>query len=67
MAITLTQLSMQAAPVARDHGMQVAVVRLLDTGAVQLVLNATNGDVTMELDAADAAGLASELAASAAP
>jgi len=63
MAITLTELSMRTASVPPDIGMQVAVVHRVDAATVQLVVNAKNGSVTMELDPADAAGLARELAA----
>lgn len=63
MAINFTALSMHTASVPPDIGMQVAVVHRLDAGTVQLVVNAQNGSVTMELDPEDAAGLAKELAA----
>ena len=61
MAITLTQISMTAVP--SNTGMQVAIVRPLDSGTVQLTLNAHNGSVTIDIPADDLSGLITQLGA----
>lgn len=60
MAITFNEVTMHA-QVGSNTGMQVAAVHKLDSGNIKLVINAHNGSVTMELDPADAAGLARKL------
>jgi hypothetical protein len=59
-AITFNEVIMHA-QAGTNTGMQVAAVYPLDSGNIKLVINAHNGSVTMELDAADAAGLAQKL------
>ncbi len=61
MAITLTQISATAVP--SNTGMQVAIVRPLDSGTVRLTLNAHNGSVTIDIPADDLSGLITQLGA----
>ena len=61
MAITFTKVSMSSAP--SQVGMQVAIVRPLDSETVELTVNAHNGSVTMDIPAGDLSGLIAELSA----
>jgi hypothetical protein len=59
MAVTLTTVTMQTT--ADNAGMQVAKATMQDAGTVALTINATNGSVTMELDATAARKIVAEL------
>ena len=64
MAVTFTHVTINPPPPSPVE-MQVAAVKPLPSGNLQLTVHGTNGHISMELDATDAARIIEQLSTSA--